>query len=69
MTNTTLLCDAIEKTGLKKDWIAKQLGITRAALFEKINNKREFKASEVAKLAKILSLPEEVREIIFLSIE
>ena len=68
MTNTKLLNDAIVNKGLKKEWIAKQLGITRVALFEKINNRSEFKASEVAKLSKILSLPDYDRELIFLSL-
>lgn len=67
MIDTKLLNDAIEKSGLKKEWIAKQLNITRVALFEKINNKREFKASEVAKISKILSLTNQKRDIIFLS--
>ncbi len=67
MIDTKLLNDAIDKSGLKKEWIANQLGITRAALFEKINNKREFKASEVAKISKILSLTNQKRDIIFLT--
>lgn len=69
MTNTKMLNEAILETGFKKEWIAKRMGITRASLSEKINNKREFKASEVVKLSKILSLPNEKREIIFLSLE
>lgn len=69
MTNTKLLNDAINESGLKREWIAKQIGITRVALCEKISNRREFKASELVKLAKILSLPDEKREIIFLTLK
>lgn len=67
MTDTKLLNDAIDKSGLKRDWIAKRLNITRASLFSKINNESEFKASEVSKLSKILCLTNNQRDQIFLS--
>ena len=67
MTNTKLLNDAIERSGLKREWIAKQINITRASLFSKINNENEFKASEVCKLSQILSLTNNERDIIFLT--
>ncbi len=67
MTNSKLLNDAIEQSGLKRDWIAKQLGITRASLFSKIKNECEFKASEVSKLSRILSLDDKTRDYIFLT--
>lgn len=69
MTNTALLTAAIEKSGLKKGWIAEQLNITRNALAMKIANQSEFKASEVTRLAQILSLSKRERDIIFLSKE
>ena len=46
-------------------WIAKELGITRVALFYKINNLSEFKISEVRKLTKILRLSNKMMETIF----
>lgn len=67
MTNTRLLIEAIEKSGLKKAWIAEQLNITTAALQMKITNSTEFKASEIIKLTKVLLLTKRQRDDIFLS--
>ena len=67
MTNTELLNEVIKKSGLKREWIAEQLGITRVALAQKINNESEFKISEVRKITKVLALSNHQRDIIFLS--
>lgn len=67
MTNTKLLQRAIEVSGYKRDWLAKKLNISRAALLKKINNESEFKASEVSKLSQLLSLTAPQRDNIFLS--
>ncbi|MBP3600092.1 MAG: toxin-antitoxin system, antitoxin component, Xre family protein [Clostridia bacterium] len=67
MTNTKLLNDEIEKSGFKREWIAKQCNITRAALFSKINNESEFKASEICRLTQILGLSNSQRDLIFLT--
>ena len=67
MTNTELLNEVIKKSGLKREWIAEQLGITRVALAQKINNESEFKISEMRKLTKVLSLSKQQRDTIFLS--
>lgn len=56
MTNTTLLEEYIEKSGYKKSFIAKALGITAYALTLKINNKSEFKAGEIDILCKLLNI-------------
>ena len=65
MTNTTLLEQYIEKSGYKKAYIAKQLGLTAYALALKINNKSEFKASEMTILCKLLKISAKDKEAIF----
>lgn len=56
MTDTKLLNEIISKSGLKKQFIAEQLGISRYSLMQKINNIVEFKISEVDKLCVILKI-------------
>lgn len=68
MTNTSLLEQYIEKSGYKKSFIAEQLGITSYGLTLKINNKSEFKASEITILCKLLKIGAKDREAIFFAI-
>jgi hypothetical protein len=56
MTDTLLLEKIIKDSGLKKGYIADQLGITRYGLAKKISNESEFKTSEVEKLSRILGI-------------
>ena len=65
MTKTSLLEQYIEKSGYKKSFIAKQLGITAYALSLKINNKSEFKANEIAILCKLLKISARDKDAIF----
>ena len=65
MTNTILLEEYILKSGYKKSFIAKALGITAYALALKINNKSEFKATEIDILCKLLNIGIEDRMRIF----
>ena len=65
MTNTSLLLRCIEESGLKKGFIAKHLGITTYSLSKKINNKTEFKGSEMEKMGKLLNLDNRQRDRIF----
>lgn len=65
MTNTKRLRDIIDKSGLKYCFIAKQLGISSYALQLKIDNRNEFKVSEVNKLSALLSLSVKERDAIF----
>ena len=68
MTNTSLLMQYIEKSGYKKSFIAAQLGITTYAFMLKVNNKNEFKASEITILCKLLKISARDREAIFFAI-
>ncbi len=56
MTNTKLLEKKIEQSGLKKNFIAKTIGLSPYGLAKKINNETEFKTSEVNKLCEILNI-------------
>ena len=66
MTNTKLLNKAIEDSGLKISRILDSMGIKAyATLRDKIENKREFTASEITRLCEILRLNNDQREAIF----
>ena len=58
MTNTILLRGLIQKSGLKYQYVAGELSLTRYGLQRKIENDNEFKASEIFKLSKLLGLTE-----------
>ncbi len=63
--NGELLLEKIEGSLIPKSSIAEELGITRQAFYKKLNGAREFKTSEVKKLAKLLHLTSEERDAIF----
>lgn len=65
MTNTALLEECIRESGLKNSAIAKRCGFTRQTLNNKIQNKSEFTASEIAKISDVLSLTRGKRDSIF----
>ena len=56
MTNTLMLEKIIDNSGLKRNFIATQMGISSYTLSLKINNKKEFKASEIDRLCTILKI-------------
>lgn len=56
MTNTRLLKEIIDKSGLKLGKIASELELSYSALNKKINNQVSFKANEIQKLCKVLSI-------------
>lgn len=66
MTDTKLLREAIDSSGMSITFISNKIGISREALYKKINNTTEFKASEITKLSKILNLSNRARDVIFL---
>ena len=64
MVKTVELKVAMMRRGLTQAKAAEALGICQAALNYKINNKRQFKVSEIAKLRDLLGLsPEQMNEI------
>lgn len=68
MTNSKQLRDLIEKRGLKLKYVAEYLGLSSYGLSLKIDNKQEFKTSEVAALCELLKIKSlEQKEAIFFS--
>lgn len=65
MINKLELEIAIIKTGLTKTKVAKTLGLSRMAFYEKINNKKQFTLKEIKELCEILNLGEKERNKIF----
>lgn len=56
MTNTKRLIELIEKKGLKLKFVAEYLGLSSYGLSLKINNKSEFKTSEISALCDLLDI-------------
>ena len=69
MTNTQELKSFLVKRNISASRLANELGISRVSLSKKINNQREFKASEIVKIQKILVLTNAERDFIFFDIE
>lgn len=66
MTNSILLNYKIKISGYRHGFLAEKLGLSRTGLYNKINNKSEFLASEIQTLSDILKLsPDERQEIFF----
>lgn len=63
--NSALLTTKIEAIGCSKSEIAESLGITRQALYNKLNGENEFKSSEIRRLSEILCLTPDERDLIF----
>lgn len=64
MTNTRKLKALMVEHGFTQNDLAKRLGISEQSFNYKINNKREFKASEISILIPLLSVTN-VKEIFF----
>lgn len=67
MTDTRRLRELINKNGLKLKYVAQCLGLSSYGFALKMNNKREFKTSEVSTLCELLNIKtlEEKEEIFF----
>ena len=56
MTNTDLLMQYIKNSGLKLQFIADKMGISRTALNMKIHNKSEFRTGEIEVLCGLVGI-------------
>lgn len=67
MVNTLLLVEKIKESGLKREYLASKLGITRQAFLNKVNRKTDFTAREIKILCKELNITKltEKEEIFF----
>jgi plasmid maintenance system antidote protein VapI len=70
MTNVKLLDEKIQQSGLKKVFIAEKLGVTPNTLTSLLNNKAEFKASQIVDMCRILNIKDdaEIKAIFFANI-
>lgn len=69
MTNREKLKGKIVENGMTQAQLAEILGIRITTLNYKVNNKSEFKASEIKKLADVLHLSNKEANIIFFANE
>ena len=68
MINSAKLKAKLVEMDLAQEAVAIQIGMSSATFNYKLNNKREFKASEIEKLISVLNLtPDEVSSIFFAS--
>lgn len=66
MTNTAALLDRIQRSGLKRSYIAENMGLSLGALANKIANRSDFKAGEIDTLCSLLGIDSlEDKEAIF----
>lgn len=66
MTNTKLLNELIQQSGLKKVFIAEKVGLTPVGLHNCITGKSEFKASHIGILCDLLGIKDlELKEAVF----
>lgn len=65
MTNTNMLRKKIRERGITFTFLASRMGITREALYLKMRNETEFKASEIVKVIDTLGLTDKERNDIF----
>lgn len=56
MTDTVRLNNEIKKSGLKKGWIAAELGLSSYGFWRKVNNENQFKAGEIKVLCRLLKI-------------
>lgn len=65
MTNSKELEIQLIRKNVSKKALAKALGISEMALFNKLNGTSEFKASEIDKATNFLRLTRDERDVIF----
>lgn len=66
MTDSVMFRKKIKERGITFTYLAKKIGITREALYKKVANETEFKASEISCASDVLQLTQtEVNQIFF----
>lgn len=66
MTNTEMLEKVIREKGLKKVFLAEKIGLTPAGFYNCLNNRAEFKASQINILCDLLGIEDlQTKEAIF----
>ena len=67
MTDIELLLAKIKESGMTMMAVSEKSGIERHTLYNRLNGKGEFTASEIVNLSKVLRLSKPDRDKIFLS--
>lgn len=67
MVNLVLLQKIITDSGITKEHIAKKMGLSRYSLYKKLKGEVGFSLNEVVVLSKVLHLPNDLRDQIFLN--
>lgn len=67
MTDTKKLKEKIQASGLKKSYIAFKLGVSPSTVTALLQNKTEFKASQIRAICEVLNIQDdaEIRSIFF----
>ena len=67
MTNIDMLEDKIYESGLKKGYIAAKIGVSASTLSALLNNRTEFKASQIRDICSVLNITDdaEIKAIFF----
>lgn len=65
MTDSVMLKQKIKEHGMTVKWLANKVGISRAALYPKLNNLVPFNQFEIERMSIALDLTPEERESIF----
>lgn len=65
MTDTQLLREYIERSGLKRVFVAKKIGLTYQGYLNKESGKSEFTQSEIQGLCELLNISKRDRDRIF----
>lgn len=65
MTNKKLLEEYISRSGLKKGFLAEQIGLSNQGFRNCLNNRAEFRASHIRILCDLLKLDATLKEAIF----
>lgn len=66
MTNSNKLKALLVERNITQEELAKQMGLSSQSINAKINNKREFLASEITKIIELFKLnPDQVVQIFF----
>ena len=68
MTNTTLLKSFMVREGFTMETLAEKMELSRTSMSYKINNRVEFRSSEIKKMQNILNLTDEERDSIFFAV-
>lgn len=65
MGNMELLRNKIKDSGITYTAVARKIGVTRETLYNRLDEKSEFKASEIACLSDMLRLKKSEQDAIF----